>query len=236
MIGSSDAGCTTRAADEPSVKRFVQTSSSSAAVFGRLNEVYDLTAETWNTSAVAESEKPGPYGPDRMVSTYAASKVKQEQLVWEFVKSQKPSFVANAVLPDFNVGKILNVEKQGYPSSVGFIKAAFEGNMQLASVLGPQYEVDVQDCARLHVAALLHPDIQNERVFAYAFPKTWTNTLQLFRELYPDRTFADPPVDEAEDKSIVIGRPRAEELLKWLGRDGFTSYKDSIKAVTDTLI
>jgi nucleoside-diphosphate-sugar epimerase len=222
-------------AKTPSLKRFVQTSSSSAAAFGRVNETYDLTPETWNDSAVAESEKPGPYGAERAVSNYAASKTLQEKSLWKYMEEKKPNFVANAVLPDFNVGKIINVEKQGYPSSAGLIKAAFEGNMEYALLVGPQHGIDVQDCALLHVAALLSPDAKSERIFGYAYPKNWTTTIQHFRELYPERSFVDAPKDEAEDKANVTAKPRAEELLKWISGKGWTSYRDSIKLVTDTL-
>jgi hypothetical protein len=195
-----------------------------------------LTPETWNDHAVAESEKPGPYGPERSVSTYAASKTLQEKSLWKYMAEKKPNFIANAVLPDFNVGKIINIEKQGYPTSAGLIKAAFEGNMEYASLVGPQYEIDVQDCALLHVAALLSPDATNERIFGYAYPKNWTNTLQYFRELYPERSFAEAPKDEAEDLTNVTARARAEKLLKWIAGKGWTSYKDSIKLITDTLV
>lgn len=222
-------------AETPTVKRFVQTSSS-AAVGDRPNEVYDITPETWNDLSVEESKKPGPYGPDRIISSYSASKTLQERSLWEFIKEKKPGFVANAVLPCFNVGKIINVEKQGYPSSVSILKAAFEGDMANAAMLPPQYEIDVEDCALLHIAALLSPDAKSERVFGYAYPLNWTTTIQYFKELYPERTFAEAPKNEAQLLGNVTARARAQELLQWIAEKEWTSYKDSIKLVTDTLI
>ena len=38
---------------------------------------------------------------------YAASKVEGEKALWDFMKEQKPSFTANAVLPNFNMGTVL---------------------------------------------------------------------------------------------------------------------------------
>jgi hypothetical protein len=114
---------------------------------------------------------PPPYESDRILPVYQASKVQQEQEVWKFVKEQKPNFAVNTVLPDFTVGQILNVDKQGYPSSVGMLQAAIEGNMAYASILPPKHEINVQDCALLHVAALLHPDTTGERIFGMASPK-----------------------------------------------------------------
>jgi nucleoside-diphosphate-sugar epimerase len=221
--------------ETPSIKRFVQTSSSSAAL-GRINEIYDLTPKTWNDSSVAESKKPGPYGPERAITSYAASKTLQEKSVWKCIEEKKPGFVAKAVLPDFTVGKIINVEKQGYSSSVFIINAAFEGSMEYAAIVGPPHELAGQDCALLHFAALLSPDAKSERIFGYAYPRNGTTTIQYFKELYPERPFPDAPKDEGEDQANVTARPRAEALLNWIAGKGWTSYKDSIKLVTDTLI
>lgn len=112
---------------------------------------YDITRESWNHHAVDEAWKPPPYGMDRVYFTYSASKVQQEQAIWAFVKEKKPKFIVNCVLPDFNCGTILNVEEQGYPSTVGMLKMIFNGDMSQASILAPQYMVnDLQtsfDCS-----------------------------------------------------------------------------------------
>jgi len=229
-------GALEAAAAEPSIQRFIQTSSSSAVSMFEVDKAIEITPGTWNTVAEAEAWKPPPYTPDRGFAVYAASKTQQERELWDFVEAKHPHFVANSVLPDYNVGKILNVEKQGYPSSIGMLKALFEGNTETGFMLPPQWEVDVQDSARLHVAALLHPDVKNERVFAYAFPKNNTNTVKYLKELYPERTFPDPPENEGENLYKITARDRAEELLRWTGAGGWTSYKDSIKLVCDTLI
>lgn len=142
------------AAATPSVKRLVHTSSSSAAPFGASPAPFDLHPDQYNESAVAEAWAPPPYGPDRIMSVYAASKVQQEQEVWRFVEAQKPHFVVNTVLPDFVNGKILSVEEQGYPSSISALKAIWQGNLEFASILPPQYEIDAEDAGMLHVAAM----------------------------------------------------------------------------------
>jgi len=136
------------AAEVPSIKRFVQTSSSSACeTHGLVNTPYDITDESWNLRSVEEAWKPPPYGMDRIYSTYSASKVQQEQEIWKFVKERKPKFVVNCVLPDFNSGPVLNVEEQGYPSTVGMLKMVFNGDMSQTGVLAPQYMVsETQTC------------------------------------------------------------------------------------------
>ncbi|CAN8096001.1 unnamed protein product [Discula destructiva] len=231
------------AAASPSVKRFVLTSSSTAAASrgagpdgSRAGQKFDLGVDAYNTDAIDEAWAPPPYDSSRSFAVYRASKTQQEQEAWKFVSERKPGFVLNSVLPDFVVGKILSPEKQGTPSSIGFLKAAWDGNVALATMLPPQYEIDVEDTAMLHVAAMLHPDVQGERVFGYAFKKNLTNTLQLLRELYPQRKLMDPPENEGEFEANILGRPRAEEVLQWVKGSGWASYKESLKKACDTWV
>jgi hypothetical protein len=56
-------------------------------------------------------------------------------------------------------------------------------------MLPPQYFVDVQDDARLHVAALLLPEVKEERVFAFAAPFNFNQLFAAFRKAAPQRDF-----------------------------------------------
>lgn len=224
------------AAATPSVKRVVQTSSSAAAGYGEPNTVFDLTTDTWNTAYVEQAWAPPPYGADRAIAVYGASKTQQEQEAWEFVRKRKPDFVLNTVLPDYVFGKILSVENQGYPSSLSVLKAIWNGNNAPAISLPSQYEVDVEDVGKLHVAAMLHPEAQGERIFGYAYPRIVSATIQSLRELYPEQRFQDGPANEAEFRANVLGRPRAEELLKWVKTSGWTGPNESLRQTCDTLL
>jgi len=242
------------ATKEPSVKRFVLTSSSSAACPLKFNEPYDLTPESWATASIEAAWAPPPYEQDRMLSVYAASKAQAEQAMWQFVKDHKPHFVANSVLPDFICGLPISLEKQGYGPSNGLLQALWNKN-DYFRVLYPQFMVDVKDTARLHLAALLAPDAENERIFGYAHNRTWTDWIVRLKRMYPDHEFPgksplithemapadadcfpDPPENEGIDMANVTGRPRAERLLKWLGRDGFRPMEESMKEVCDTFV
>lgn len=225
------------AAVTPTLKRFVQTSSGTAALSGVPPGIeYDLAIDHFNTKALELAWAPPPHPPRQRVIIYSASKVLQEQAMWKFRDERKPKFAISAVLPDFVVGPVLDLEHQGYPSSLSLLKAAWEGDMTIANLVWPQWEIDVVDAAMLHVAAILHPDVDGERIFGYAYPKNWTNTFEYLRELYPERQFANAPEDEGEDKGNILGRPRAEELLKWVKGSGWTEYKVSLKGVCDTLV
>jgi nucleoside-diphosphate-sugar epimerase len=83
---------------EPSVKRFVLTSSSAAAV-GVLESAITVTEESFNTKAIERAWSGPPYEPARPLINYEASKTEAEQAVWKFHKenrSRRPDLVVNA--------------------------------------------------------------------------------------------------------------------------------------------
>ena len=89
--------------------------------------------------------------------------------------------------------------------------------------------VDVQDNARLHVAALIHPGVLSERIFAYAQPYTWRGVQRAIQLLYP-RKFVSGDIEDIElDASQIVPAPRAEILLKDMGRPGWTSLEESVR-------
>ena len=89
--------------DEPSVKRFVYCSSSTAAVLsvvGRPGVV--VTEETFNEDAVREAWAPPPYTPERSHAVYSASKTLAEQAIWKYYREnadRRPDIVVNTGLP-----------------------------------------------------------------------------------------------------------------------------------------
>lgn len=102
------------AAKEPKVKRFTLTSSSTAALLPKPNvEGIVATVDTWDDEAVdaARNKKGQSVGSVTYpIVVYAASKTEGEKALWNFVKKEKPSFVANSVLPNYNTGRILGSE------------------------------------------------------------------------------------------------------------------------------
>lgn len=94
----------------------------------------------------------------------------------------------------------------------------------------PEWFVNVEDCTRLHVVALVNPDVNGERIFAFATPFNWTDIVKILRKLRPNiDLIPDPPPNEGRDLSDVILSRRAEQLLRdFLGRSGWVSLEDSI--------
>lgn len=135
---------------ETSVKRFVLTSSSSAAVLSAPGAPgIEVLEDTWNESAVKAAWAEPPYTPERGGVVYAASKTEAEKAVWKYHKEnrdRRPDLVVNAgerlnssldgvglltclVLPNFNFGKSLDPVNQGHPSSSGLPVALWQGQV-----------------------------------------------------------------------------------------------------------
>jgi nucleoside-diphosphate-sugar epimerase len=81
---------------EPSVKRFVLTSSSLAAYSPVRGIQRTLTTKSWNEELVQSAWKPSPYEASRGLAVYGASKVQGEQALWKWVEANKPDMVVNA--------------------------------------------------------------------------------------------------------------------------------------------
>ncbi|KAJ0162447.1 Aldehyde reductase 2 [Colletotrichum tanaceti] len=237
----------------PSVKRFVFTSSSVAAVLPKPNKRgIEVTADSWNTHSVEIAWREAPYHPQRAWHVYAASKVEAETAVWGFhyenirrrydlvvntgqpvrprdVVVIRPFTNDSSVLPGTNFGKPLDVVNQGHPSTSSFVESLWDGTHldRLASI-PPQYFVDVRDTARLHVAAAVLPNVRNERIFAWAEPFNFDRILDILRTQFPGKSFADNFHNYEELSTAAELQSRAVELLGQLGRDGFVPLRQSV--------
>ncbi|EIM83869.1 NAD-P-binding protein, partial [Stereum hirsutum FP-91666 SS1] len=227
---ASTVGILKSAAKEPSVKRVVYTSSSTAQAFPTPNTVFEITSDTWNEPASKLAWAPAPYTPDRALPVYAASKVEAERAAWKFVEENKPGFEFSTVLPAGNFGPALH-EGQSSPT-LGWIQTLIKGDLETVSKFGisPQYFVDVRDTARLHAAAIVVPSVKSERILAYAEPYNWSQLLDILRKAYPAREWPSNIPNEAKDLSTVTkARARSVEVLKALGRKDFISLEESVK-------
>ncbi|KAH7018697.1 hypothetical protein B0J12DRAFT_688386 [Macrophomina phaseolina] len=212
------------AASEPSIKRFVLTSSSWSTIMPIADTKIVVDENTWDDAAVEGAWKEGADGK----TVYAASKTQSEQALWKWVKENKPDMVVNTVLPAFNFGKALSVKHQGHPSTSDSIQALWEGNIERIKNDVPQQYTDVEDAAWLHVVAAIHPDVKSERVFGSAGSFHFDDILAWMREQYPDHKL---PENFMKGRDLTEWKPRAraEALLRDVGRPGFTSWEDSVQ-------
>ncbi|KAJ4322462.1 hypothetical protein N0V84_004818 [Fusarium piperis] len=202
------------------VKRLVYTSSSGAAAIPKPGEKYVVNSETYNEEAVAIAYSRQVKGPAGGYLAYSAAKTKAEQALWKWYAEEKPKFVLNSVVPNAALGKVLLPERQGFPTAVGLVKTLWEGRH------GPEL-VHMVPPPRIHVAALLFSDVQSERLISYGGPFNLNSILATFREAQPERAFPDDFPNTPEDIG-EIHNERATELLKRLGRPGWTSLKDCL--------
>jgi len=221
------------AAKEPGMKRVVITSSSGAATAPKPNVKFHIDENTWNEEAVKAAWAPPkePYNEiERRVDVYFASKTQSEQAAWAFVKEHKPPFVLNSVLPNCNFGPIINSEHQSYHSTLGWLKACWEGfeGQEEVKLMDPQYHINIIDDAQVHVAALIYEDVKGERLFAFEKPFNWNSVLAIMRKLAPKREFVSDLEGLGQDMSTVSNE-RAEELLKRLTGHGWSNLETSVK-------
>ena len=94
--------------------------------------------------------------------------------------------------------------------------------------------VNVKDTARIHVAALLDPDVESERILAFAYPYNWNEVLATLRKIYPDKKFPADIENEPRDLS-KLDNSRGAALLKAFGRTGFTGLEETIRENTENL-
>jgi len=122
------------------VKKVVVTSSMASIICGHDLTNKTFTAKDWSTKEAAEKEP------------YCLSKLLAEQAVWEFHKTQKPSFTISCVCPAMVQGPTL-LSHHGGAQSSQFIIGLLAGAMETIPN-GKAPVVDVRDVAEIHLSLL----------------------------------------------------------------------------------
>ncbi|PYH75559.1 putative aldehyde reductase 2 [Aspergillus uvarum CBS 121591] len=196
---------------------------------------YDIRIDTFNHQAIHQVRN-GPVVAsfERKLAVYSAGRTLAEQAFWGWVKSNDPPFVANCIVPDGQFGRVLDVNNlnTGPTSSTGQLIRALRGEWEGVG-LDLAFISDVQDTARLLVAAVASRSIDNERIFSYYVNRTWNDLRHKVRELFPDRPELVTGEDQCRLGRDVSAAPgpiaRAEEILRTIGQAGFTSEDQIIR-------
>jgi len=208
------------ASTEPKIKSFVYTSSSTAALTPVPDTKIKVTKDTWNDDAV-EMAKNDPNVDGYTV--YAASKTEGERAIWSAVKQTNPPFQVATVLPNANFGTRLKSEGN---STGDWVMDLYNGGEKLWN-FPPQWYVNVGDDAKLHVAALIDPNCNGQRIFAFAGTYNANEILAMFRKLEPSKKFVeDRP--QGQDLSEVPNQD-AEDLLRKHYGHGWTGLEETLK-------
>lgn len=219
----------TAATKEPGMKSFVYTSSSTAALMPQPDKNIKVTTDTWNDDVVHQANtSPDPW------SVYGASKTEAERAIWKAVKETNPPFQVASILPNANLGPILKPGGEHESSTASWVVKLYNGDESILDTIPPQWFVNVQDTGRLHLIALIDPECNGQRVFAFAAPFTFNDVLAILRKLRPQKSFPEDREGLGKDLSQIPNEP-AELLLKKHYGKGFTDLEDTIKANVATL-
>lgn len=94
-----------------------------------------------------------------------------------------------------------------------------------------EWYVDVRDVARVHVAALVAPTVQSQRLFAFAGPFNWTDVVGILNRLRPENKAIPAPRDnEGRDLYDAWKVSRlAEDIMRSVFQvNGWTSLENSV--------
>jgi hypothetical protein len=102
---------------------------------------------------------------------------------------------------------------------------------------GIEHYVNVEDVARIHAIALLDPNVNSERLFAFAAPHSWAGIIDILKRLRPSNDkIPTPPENELPDLSHIVPSKKAEGLLKsFFGQPSWVGLEESVKTGIDSL-
>jgi hypothetical protein len=237
-------------AKNPSVKRFVNTSSSTAASLSKPDIGHEIFMDTNTYNDEAYEQAKAEQGRAKGFLIYAAMKTETERAMWQWVKENNPDFVMNTIvriphqvlevliadmrqLPNVNFGAVLVPEHQGYPSTIDWAHGAWTGeNLEVyAKMVDPQWFVSILDSALLHIAALIYSEVNSERLFGYTERWNFNDLLAIYRKHYPERKFAQD-FDGLGRDWVIPPTDRAEEVLKWVKGSGWDGLEESVVAMS----
>lgn len=106
----------------------------------------------------------------------------------------------------------------------------------LTDVLSPAYHIDVKDVALLHIAAILDPEVNNQRLQAWGDNCNWNDILAIMRRLYPQRHFIDD-LPNMSKLSIITDLATPLALLRqWGPQTGWRTLEQTIEDNTRSIV
>ncbi|KAJ4418885.1 hypothetical protein N0V85_001257 [Neurospora sp. IMI 360204] len=220
------------------VEAFIYTSSSWAAYTPKVGVRETLAEESWNYEAVAVAEDPSIPDAEKGLTPFMAIKVKVEEALWDWVAREKPKFTVNAMLISTVIGPILDPGNQS-ASTAGMVRALYDGKpkeaIDVIATLGPGWSIDARDAGRLYLGVLVS-GLTGSRVYGFAERFNWNQTLDIFKELYPEKKdwVELPRSYQCDGSEIPVDIPLS--LLRAVGQEGWTSLKESIKDAAESFV
>ncbi|KAK8074014.1 aldehyde reductase [Apiospora phragmitis] len=228
------------------LRGFVFTSSAWAAYTPDAAIKQTLTQKSWNETALSLAKPsngivtfdPSHAEPKYMLAPFMALKTRIERAYWAWVEKEQPNFTCNTVLLDTVMGRCLDPRgPQGVPSTAGMVRWVWDGTgRQVLDAMQPQWHIDTGDAGRLYVAALTQQGVGRERIFGFGERFSWFQVRRLMLEWYGDDRKKDivPVADVGVDQTEVPNE-RGAELLRRLGRPGWTGLEESLRANMESI-
>ncbi|KAF2729128.1 NAD(P)-binding protein [Polyplosphaeria fusca] len=229
-------------ANAAGLKSIVITGSINAITTGAPddNKAREYTNESWNdiTPEFAREQNNGFY-------SYCSSKKEAELAVWDFVKTEKPSYSVTLLLPALIFGPPLQsmTSLKQLNFSVQVVYSYFNGtydeipNTHAAAF--PSY-IDVRDLATAHVRALTRPGAANKRFLIGGAMLTSTLIVETLGGLAEKGVLPELkgrlPKDTGKDVDVALPRIHAEEgneVLQMSFRTPEQTFGDLAKKVLE---
>lgn len=210
-------------ANAPGLKSIVITGSINSITTGAPddNKAREYTNDSWNdiTPEFAREQKNGFYN-------YCSSKKESELAVWDYVKTEKPSYSVTVLLPALIFGPPLQAmtSLKHLNFSVGVVYSFFNGTYEeipnTHTAAFPSY-IDVRDLATAHVRSLTTPGAANKRFLVGGAALTSTLVVKTLEKLADEGVLPELkgrlPKDTGKDVDLALARIRAEEGNEVLG-------------------
>ncbi|KAK6458045.1 putative short chain dehydrogenase [Scheffersomyces xylosifermentans] len=173
------------AAQFPSVKNVVVTSSFAAVGFGHDPKRTEPFTEVDFTKVEGVPHIP-----------YVQSKTLAEQAAWKYVKDNQVSYYLTVLNPAYIFGPPLK-NGTGFGTSLGLIQNLLNGTRKDGVPSMYLSVVDVRQLADLHVESLTNPRAKGERFIVHAGPNiTLLDVANILRESLPPSQTGDLPTTE----------------------------------------
>ena len=231
------------AADCPTVKSLVYTSDSFAFLLPKPNKIINVTVDMYNEDSVRIAQSTDKAGIGRIreeawwqdgamgMHVYAAAKVAADKAIWQFINENKPAFQVATVVPNINFGAV--VGDLPLTSTGTCIPKLLTGTATKADLLFPaMHFVNVRDCAKVHVAALLDGQADRKRLFAMTGPFNWNDVLEILRRERPDGKIAADMDGLGKDSTVWLTAEAEELLRRWFGHT-WMGLEESVKENID---
>ncbi|KFY99397.1 hypothetical protein V500_01383 [Pseudogymnoascus sp. VKM F-4518 (FW-2643)] len=125
--------------------------------------------DTWNDGVLKAAWSEAVPLEKKPYIVYAAAKTAAERQAWSWVAENQPGFDFNVVVPNINFGRLLTPNVPA--PSMRMTRNILHGDSKAINTFPLKWFVDVEDDARIHVAALLDPTVKLKRIFAFAAPQ-----------------------------------------------------------------